>query len=85
MSIKLKQIRPHVDDCNAMRLVDEGTWSNPLFMSGARESRDSLGRISRFGRGWFVVVCNSTSCTGRWVVDATSLEDMIHEAMKGGE
>lgn len=84
--MRVREIRPHVDGCNALAMVERGDWKNPLFMSTRQEPecRDKIGRLNRHGRLWLALICNSTSCHGRWVVPVDDIEQAVFEACEGG-
>lgn len=84
--MRVKQIAPHMEGCNALAMVERGDLNNPLFMSARHgtENRDKLGRRSRSGScgsRWIAVVCNSTSCPGRWLVAVDDIEQAVFEAL----
>ena len=84
--MRVKEIRPHVDGCNALAMVERGDWKNLLFMSTRQEHeyRDKIGRLNRNGKRWLVLICNSTSCTGQSVVPVDDIEQAVFEACEGG-
>lgn len=85
--MRVKEIRPHVEGCNAVAMVERGDLKNPLFMSTRQEHeyRDKIGRLNRNGKRWLALICNSTSCHGRWVVPVDDIEQAVFAAIEEGE
>jgi hypothetical protein len=65
-----KILKPHVDDCYAIKNTINGTWPTPWAYIDLekREYRDSIGRLNRNGRRWHRIRCNCTYCPAEVIV-----------------
>lgn len=78
--LKAKIIVPHRSDCMAVKETKRGFWSTPW--TGIVEERfwgDAIGRKSRkghLGHIWYVMVCNSTDCNAKKIVNSTAIAEI---------
>ena len=68
MSADVKVLNPHRDDCNGLRMVEEGFWDSAWWLTGECESRDAAGRKGARTTRWIVIECNTTDCDARAIV-----------------
>ena len=77
--MKVKVIKEHMKDCNALRHVEKGWWSNPLFITDETFYLDKSGGKRGSTTRWRLCICNSTDCQAKVIVKERWLENLIQQ------
>ena len=71
---------PHRAGCDAVAMVQRGTWPSPWYVTGCHVLRDRVGRKApTSGRRWYEIgcVCGNSGCPARAIVSEAAIVALV--------